>query len=321
MTGANAEAKASTSPHRQVNWRFAGAAILVSIVLWQVANVAFVGPLNSRRQTIAGLERELVEIARTESASQLAESYIERVSQRCIAGDPTVAAHRYRSWLLERATSRNVQVTPSPAQRFNDIGWTLNLQIEGETDQEWIAGLVDDLSYLPLMHRIAFLSIDPLPSGRCQFSLTLEVVALDGAKEMAQWPESSPATESLLTALQTKAPLSRGYNGPPPKLVAKKPRESTAAENAAKAPLKVDALTSWKLVGLVTVNSTPQAWIVDSRSGNEKLVDLSSQFQIAGTSYRVTRGSSDSVYVILNNQRHRWYLGQSLRAALSSPPR
>ncbi|HBE68853.1 MAG TPA: hypothetical protein DDW52_11965 [Planctomycetaceae bacterium] len=315
------QTKTARSLLTKANLRYVGAAILGGIVLWQVASVAFISPLGDRRQTIAQLEDELAEIARVESASDQAEDYINRVAKHCIAGDPTVAAHRYRSWLLERAVSRNIQVTPSTAERFNDVGWKFDIQIKGETDQEWIAGLVDDLNYLPLIHRIGFLSIEPTKSDQCQFSLALEVIALDSASEMPNWPKCRSATESFLATLQDKAPLKRGYNGPPPKLVAKKPRKAPTAENVADTPPRVDALASWKLVGLVTVNSTPQAWIVDSRSGAEKLVDLSQQFQLGGVRYRVTRGSSDSVYVILKDQRHRWYLGESLRDALSSPPR
>lgn len=318
---ANASVKRSASAPK---WIAIGVALFVG---WKVVDSVAIQPIRQRSQQLKTLKHQQQQNRDLAGKAQIAAQYIRRKSVACVSANPAVVAHRYRQWLIERsAGSSDINITPSTPIPEGDIGWKVMIQVEGSAEIDWIASTIDALDHAPLMHRIAYLSINTSVAGNADFVLTLEALAIHGADEIETWPDSAEKpTITLARFLRDTEPFKRGYAGPKPKLVAKVPQApKRTSQDAATNPRVVDRLATLRVVGSVSIDSRKQAWLVDSSTGQEILVAEAGQFQIDKCVCRVSKIAGDYIEISVTadetQQAHestfQWPLGTSLRDAM-----
>ncbi len=317
-------------PNWQINrWTmlFIGIGALTGgLLVIQTMQASVVQPIRVRLANLQQLDKKLHDSEQQIAHSRQVELDLRGAQQRSLSADPAIVSQLYQQWLLERTSSfSHASVTPLSPLSEDKLGWRVPLAVEGDAPADRIGALVDDLTALPLLHRISYLSIEPVdqnkPNKELHFKLTIDALALPGAVTADHFPQvdkrSSHPIGKLQTILATKRPFDRGYTGPTP-LVSKPQNKDATASKPAPAPEVIDPLKSLKLIGSVVINDIQHVWLFDSKTQSEIALSEQQTLNFQNFTAQVTRITRDDITLLYREQPLRWEMGRSLREALDA---
>lgn len=178
---------------------------LISVVLfWWARPVllqSFLDPLNERKADIERIANILEQKQLQQNLVLAATKQMTSYQEQSLPADPYDAQRNYTAWLtdqLEAAGWAKHEVTPGKITRFEDLGSSVQVRVEGVATAANLSEFLANFDLSGMLHRLERMSIDSRsiqPGELLDISFTAEAIALKSSKRKDL--EAVASTEKL----------------------------------------------------------------------------------------------------------------------------
>ncbi|HBN76983.1 MAG TPA: hypothetical protein DD473_14435 [Planctomycetaceae bacterium] len=178
---------------------------LIAVVLfWWARPVllqSFLEPLNERKADIERISNTLEQKQLQQNLVLAATREMTNYQEQSLPADPYDAQRSYTAWLtdqLEAADWAKNEVTPGKITRFEDLGSSVQVRVEGVATATNLSEFLANFDHSGMLHRLERMSIDSRsiqPGELLDISFTAEAIALKSSKRKDL--EKVAATDNL----------------------------------------------------------------------------------------------------------------------------
>lgn len=293
------------------------------ILLWQGSGIVwgiFFGPFDDRYKQIEVLDIKLKEKRDAQHKLDLSERQMRTWERRSLPPNPVVASTLYHHWILDLASSHNLErlvVTPKKISSgaTNLVFTRIPVSVTAECKMDQLCKFLYDFYRTDLMHKVTQLAIDSQDyksNPTLKVTMELEGLSLASAKSrttlFADKQDKAVSDAMAKKTLDDYKELSaqnrfvRGYNGPPAPIIPPAPPA---------APF--DSSPHVFLIASVEVNGQPEAWLYDRTSNQRTVLSVGKDFEISGVKGKVLEIGKRSVKLKVKDKDWQLEVGDNLK--------
>jgi hypothetical protein len=288
----------------------------VAVVAWLLFGV-FSGPLETRRDELAGLTGELNAKQEEVLAAKKAQDQLAQWNRQALPWDVVRGGSLYQNWLLElagKAGFRQYKVDPREARARGDSYTQLPFDVRGQATLDQLIQFLFKFYSAGHLHKIRTITVKPVEKGK-ELDLVIVIEALSLPK--ADRKDQLSKEESKRLALASvedyrKAITGRNILGP-----YQPPRATKSKKDEEKGP-PFDPSKYAFVTAIVQVGGRPQVW-VKARTTDEKFqLQQGEKLTIGPFQATIARINARDVEIEIDGQRHTIPLGGNIRGGEAS---
>lgn len=245
-----------------------------------------------------------------------AQRHLSDQLQLSLPNEPAVAAAFYQEWLIEEsilASIRNAQVTVGRAEGIGSAGHRIPFTVQAEMSIEQLGILMDQLKRQPLLHTIRHVTVTGSQTSHLEsrYVVTIGIEALSlndaeprGALSSVENDASLDGATDIQLAkyLRQKNIFQAGY----------KPQPTQPVRKPVKLTTPVRPVLNYRFIAGIKIDGHSEAWLFESQSKQQKIVQVGMQIDINGTQYDVTGINQKELVLATPENVYTLQLGESV---------